>query len=322
MTTPDLRIVTAGVLVAVGVLVAAVGVTRTGGDDRPAASATWTKGPYVALGDSYTAGPDIPGRRGTPVGCARSDHNYPSLVAGQLGIPAADFSDMSCTGATIADLTAPQRTGNGTNPAQLTALSRKTRLVSVGIGGNDIGFGAVVERCVALGAVYHVIGTYVSDASPCERLYTEDGGEDRVERRIDAAGTRLADALREIERRAPQARVYVVGYPDILSADGSACRRDMSLAPGDTAYLREKEQRLNTELRERAEAAGAVYVDTYGPSKGHDACSGEDTRWIEPLLPSSAAAAVHPNARGERGMADVVLRTIRRTVRRCPGPGC
>ncbi|GGN44026.1 SGNH/GDSL hydrolase family protein [Streptomyces fuscichromogenes] len=313
MTTPDLRIVTAGVLVAVGVLAAAVGLTHDAGDDRPAASVTWTKGPYVALGDSYTAGPDIPGRHGTPVGCARSDHNYPSLVAGRLGVSAADFSDMSCTGATVADLTAPQHTGNGTNPAQLTALSRKTRLVSLGIGGNDIGFGAIIERCVAMGAVYHALGSgkFIAEDAPCERLYTEDGGEDQVERKIDAAGTRLADALGEIGRRAPQARVYVVGYPDILSADSSACRRDMSLAPGDTAYLREKEQRLNTELRERAEAAGAVYVDTYGPSKGHDACADEDTRWIEPLLPSSAAAAVHPNARGERGMADAVLRALR-----------
>ncbi|MFE2068620.1 SGNH/GDSL hydrolase family protein [Streptomyces sp. NPDC059467] len=316
MTTPDLRIVAAGVLVAVGALAAAVGVTHDAGhDDRPAASVTWTKGPYVALGDSYTAGPNIPGRHGTPAGCARSDHNYPSLVAGRLGIKAGDFSDMSCAGATVADLTAPQHTDDGTNPAQLTALSAKTRLVSLGIGGNDIGFGAIIERCVAMGAVYHALGSgkYISDDSPCEQFYigTGDGGEDQVEQKIDAAGTRLADALGEIKHRAPKARVYVVGYPDILSADSSACRRDMSLAPGDTAYLREKEQRLNTELRERAEEAEAVYVDTYGPSKGHDACSSEDTRWIEPLLPSSAAAAVHPNARGERGMADAVLRTLR-----------
>jgi hypothetical protein len=53
------------------------------------------------------------------------------------------------------------------------------------------------------------------------------------------------------------------------------------------------------------------YVDTYTPSEGHDACSAKATRWIEPLIPSSPAAAVHPNERGERGMADAVLRAVR-----------
>ncbi|MFF9776311.1 hypothetical protein ACF1HJ_21960 [Streptomyces sp. NPDC013978] len=75
-------------------------------------------------------------------------------------------------------------------------------------------------------------------------------------------------------------------------------------------HLREKEQQLNDVLRERAEAEGAVYVDTYTVSEGHDACSAEDTCWIEPLAPSSPAAAVHPNARGEEGMADAVLRAL------------
>ena len=37
-------------------------------------------GRYVALGDSYTAGPLIP-TTDLAGGCARSDHNYPTLVA-------------------------------------------------------------------------------------------------------------------------------------------------------------------------------------------------------------------------------------------------
>ncbi|MFF0013030.1 hypothetical protein [Streptomyces sp. NPDC005374] len=70
-------------------------------------------------------------------------------------------------------------------------------------------------------------------------------------------------------------------------------------------------QWLNAELRKRAGAAGAGYVDTYTPSEGRDACSAQGTRWIEPLVPKSPAAAVHPNERGERGMAEAVLRRTR-----------
>ena len=63
-------------------------------------------------------------------------------------------------------------------------------------------------------------------------------------------------------------------------------------------------------LRQDAQAAGAGYVDTYTPSVGHDACSDPASRWLEPLLPASPAAPLHPNAAGEQGMADAVIRAI------------
>jgi hypothetical protein len=120
----------------------------------------------------------------------------------------------------------------------------------------------------------------------------------------------VSAALAEIRKRSPKARVYVVGYPAILPDGGEGCARALGLAPGDVSYLRQKEQDLNAMLQREAKAAGAGYVDTFGPSTGHDACSAESSRWIEPLVPSSPAAAVHPNARGEQGMAGAVLKTV------------
>jgi hypothetical protein len=38
------------------------------------------------------------------------------------------------------------------------------------------------------------------------------------------------------------------------------------------------------------------------------------TRWIEPLIPDSPAAPMHPNALGERGIADAVLHAITATA--------
>jgi hypothetical protein len=40
---------------------------------------------------------------------------------------------------------------------------------------------------------------------------------------------------------------------------------------------------------------------------GHDACQLPGTRWIEPLVPLTLAAPVHPNALGMQGMAAVLL---------------
>src|SRR5215213_8234846 len=45
----------------------------------PAATARADGGVYVALGDSYTAGPLNPNQHGDPIDCGRSDHNYPPL---------------------------------------------------------------------------------------------------------------------------------------------------------------------------------------------------------------------------------------------------
>ncbi|MFJ8057193.1 SGNH/GDSL hydrolase family protein [Streptomyces sp. NPDC096142] len=300
-------------LLACGTLLTVVLVTRDGdGGHSGIAYAAPAKGPYMALGDSYTAGPGITDPTGTPAGCDRSAGNYPALVAAELGLKAGDFRDVSCSGATTTDLTSAQKTADGTNSPQLRALSSDTRLVTIGIGGNDIGFSSMIKRCVAMGALYRLTGSgrYVGEDAPCARGYT-DGGSDTVRARITTAGDRLTRVLTEVRRRAPEARVYVVSYPAILPADSAGCGRRMSLAPGDAAFLREKEQQLNSTLRQRASDAGVGYVDTYTPSADHNACTAKDTRWIEPLVPENPAAPVHPNARGERGMADAVLRMIR-----------
>jgi lysophospholipase L1-like esterase len=268
-----------------------------------------TAGTYVALGDSYTAGPDIPAQTSQPAGCDRSSSNYPSLVARSLGFSADHFHDVSCSGATVADLTAAQTTGNGTNPAQLSALNSTTSLVTLGIGGNDVGFSSVLTRCVELDLVPSLIGHSASGSSPCEAYYSSAGTES-IDQRISTMGTRLTGAIDAVKRDAPNARVLVIGYPDLLPADGSACANTLGITTADIAFLHHEEIRLNATLKQNAEAAGAGYVDTYTPSLGHDACSAANIRWIEPLNPSAAAAPMHPNAVGEQSMATAVLSTL------------
>ncbi|WP_427921079.1 SGNH/GDSL hydrolase family protein [Streptomyces sp. cg40] len=301
-------------LLACGTLLTVVLVTRDGDDNH--AGVTYSapsEGPYVALGDSYTAGPGITDPTGTPAGCDRSAGNYPALVAAELGLKGGKFRDVSCSGATTSDLTASQHTDNGTNPPQLRALSSDTRLVTVGIGGNDIGFSKLIKRCLAMGALYQLTGSgkYFTEDAPCARQANSGSASDAVEKKITTAGNRLTRILTEVKRRAPEARVYIVSYPAILPADSADCGREMSLAPGDVTFLREKEQDLNTALRQRASEAGVSYVDTYAPSTDHNACTAKNTRWIEPLVTENPAAPVHPNARGERGMADAVLRAVK-----------
>ncbi|MBO1417935.1 SGNH/GDSL hydrolase family protein, partial [Streptomyces sp. FH025] len=271
-------------------------------------------GPYVALGDSYTAGLKIAPQVGEPRGCSRSGVNYPALVAKGLDLAPGQFRDVSCSGARTGDLTGPQQTDGGANPAQLDALTQATRLVTLGIGGNDAGFMQVITECAKdtlVGAVKGLVGDGQADA-PCRTHYSS-GGTDQLQARVDAAGRQVGTVLQEIRRRSPQARVYVVGYPELLPGDPESCRPTLgaTIAPADLGFLVEKERQLNGMLKQRAEAAGAVFVDIAGPSAGHDMCAGEDARWVEPPFPARGLAPVHPNAKGQEAVAAAVLKAVR-----------
>lgn len=279
-------------LLALSVLLAAVVVPVTLAS--PAAAATPLT--YVALGDSYAAGPFIPAQTGTPTGCLRSDRNYPSLVARALGA-ARDvrLRDVSCSGATTEHLRAPQRTELGTNPPQLDALGPGVGLVSVTVGGNDIGFGEIVRECATRSPLHPF-------SSACRDHYTA-GGTDQLAARIDAAAPKIAAALAAVAQRAPRARVLLVGYPAILPDEGPGCFPVVPFTAGDVAYLRQTEKRLDAMLEREAQRAGADYVDTYAPTIGHDVCQRIGTKWIEGIIPTSPAAPVHPNAQGMAAMA-------------------
>ncbi len=251
---------------------------------------------YVALGDSYTAGPLIPNQSLSPLGCLRSDHNYPHLV--QPGLTTATFTDISCSGATTDDMFAAQSTEIGTNPPQLDALTADTRVVTLGIGGNDIGFTSIIENCVRL-----------NPFDPCKDDYVH-GSTDDISVRIAATAPKVDATIAAIHARAPSARVHVVGYPVILPASGYGCWPTVPITPTDVPYLRSKEIELNTMLAARAAAGGASYVDTYTSSVGHDVCKGTGTKWVEGLVPTSPAAPVHPNALGMQNTARVTLARI------------
>jgi len=271
----------------------AVAVAGVPGARETAAAAQTPPASYVALGDSFTAGPLIPNQSLDPLGCLRSDRNYPHRVAPATGLPA--FRDVSCSGADTGDMYTAQNVTPGPNPPQLGALNTGTRLVTLGIGGNDIGFTGIIENCVTL----------IPWQTPCRDRYTA-GGADELSARIAATAPKVGAVLDAIHARAPEARVLVLGYPAIVPDTGSGCWPTMPIGWNDVPYLRAKHKELNAMLSAQAAAHGATYVDVYTPSIGHDACRSVTTRWVEPIVPTQLAAPVHPNALGMTGMADVV----------------
>ena len=262
--------------------------------DTPEATPLEGYDSYVALGDSFTAGPGIPPQtQGDP--CGRSGSNYPTLVAAELAI--TDFVDVSCSAADSTAFALPQTTfGGATVPPQYDALRTDTELVTVGIGGNDIGLVQLALGRVNLAAPPQGASCAVTNTA---------GGTDRFDEAIDTFAPTYDTVVDEIRRRSPDARIVLVGYPTGIRDGG--CFPQQRIWPDDATYLQAKIDRLNTVMREQAEAAGVDYVDLRDSTRGHDACADPDNRWMEGLQVTAGAIPLHPNAAGHHNAADRVL---------------
>lgn len=240
---------------------------------------------YVALGDSYTAAPGVDPVEEASGACERSEVNYPKLVAGAYG--GSTLIDVSCSGATIADLLDGQSLSGGeaTEP-QVDSITAETDVVTISIGGNDIGALAL------LGGGCGVDG--------CENLDIP-----AIQAGLQQISTDLADLIEQVGARAPEARVLVIGYPQI-APEGEGC---------DAVPLEDDELTLaallNSELvnaqRTGAENAGAEFVDLTEATSGHALCS--DDPWINDG-DFDGAAPFHPFEAEQRAAAAEIIDTL------------
>ena len=269
----------------------------------------------VALGDSYASGPLIPVQYEQPWGCLRSSNNYAHQVARELDL---QLTDVTCSGASTKHMwethgVSPEEefaeyggafgyTGHPGNPPQLDALRDTTDIVTLQIGGNDIGFGSLATTC-GEGAIR---GTGCRQAVEAEHPFE----------RIDATAPKIRAVLEEIHRRSPNAAIYVLGYSGIFKIGPTARCEAMGVGEEDAQYLRGVQEALNAMIQSVADEAGlgysdaAEYVDVYGPSAGHTACDLPALRWVEPIVPVNAAAPVHPNLGGMTAIRDILAERV------------
>ncbi len=251
---------------------------------RPAKS---TGPEYVAIGDSYTAGGRIGALQADGADCLRSIRNYPSLVAADLGYT---LRDVSCYGASTKDVLEGDSSGI---PAQVDALSAKTKQVTVSIGGNDLGiFSSMFLTCVRTSQPH-------SPGSPCRQQF-----EARLAAKMLRVNERVGAVLDEVRKRAPEASVLVVTYLRLMPPD-SPC----SLTPfadRDVLWFAGVEKRLSDAMASAAKQRDLDVVDAHELSENHDICSGRDA-WVNGPRPKNLDGLLfHPNGAGERALAKAV----------------
>ncbi|MGW5648045.1 SGNH/GDSL hydrolase family protein [Saccharopolyspora sp. NPDC003752] len=247
---------------------------------------------YVAMGDSAAAGPLTPNPDPNLL-CFRSRENYPRVAARLIG---AKLTDVSCSGAKIEDFSGRQ---HGIMAPQYAALSDRTDLVTVTIGGNDVSLVQAAVSCVNL--LPDPLG------SSCADEFTAGGG-DELAARIDALVPRFDDALAQIRHRAPNAEIVVVGYGTYLRPGG--CYPKEPVWARDADYIQSSVDKLSAMLGERAAAHGAQFVDLGPVSEGHDICAAPAEKYYEGVFPTSVAAPLHPNAKGMQVFGRTVAEAV------------
>jgi hypothetical protein len=275
---------------------------------------------YVALGDSYSAGEGEPlgdpgwlGDTGED-GCHRSAHAYGPRVWGALDRrdPSWGIQFRPCSGAQLVALW----TDFKGNPPQFDAFSRgPADLVTIGFGGNDIGFGDIVYDCVResfgdryLDGVAERVWERLPGVDPdeCARRWRTrvDEALPTVRANLRAAYGQIIDPsfLNEPPRLKPGGKIMAIGYPRPFPDDpsGSCSLGTMSsVGVGTMNWINQSVvDPLNAVIREEAQRAGVHFVDTsdYFTRFGrHDFCVDDGSeRWITRIIPTEKQRSVHP----------------------------
>lgn len=263
-----------------------------------------TPAPYVAMGDSYSSGQGAfayDGGTTTSNKCYRSANAYGRLLHLDPKSPFSLGGFVACGGAITSDIYA-----TSTYPGvarQDTALTSHTRLVTITIGGNDIGFSSVVETCA-------------NPFSNCEDAFTT------AHNKLPSLNEKLQHAYRSILEKAPQAKLYVLGYPPIVVAGPGCPVGDRSDYPFFTEERKQKGVELlaslNKVIRDNVDLIAKLplgnqrihYIDAVNgdsPFLGHDVCAAEPFVHGLRVPPNDSSESFHPNVKGQGSYAQLAM---------------
>ena len=221
---------------------------------------------YVALGDSYSSGLGAGSYTSSSGSCDRSTKAYSQLWA-NANDPAS-YVSVACSGATTGSVIS----------SQLSALSSATTLVSITIGGNDVGFSSTMETCV------------LESTSKC--VSAIDAGEAEMSSVLPAE---LNNVLGDIAGDAPDARVVVLDYPELYDlSHSSIC---IGLSTTDRTDLNQAADELDSAIQAAAGRYGDAFVDVRPNFAGHEIC--DSSSWLHSVNILDVSESYHPTASGQ-----------------------
>jgi GDSL-like Lipase/Acylhydrolase family/RTX calcium-binding nonapeptide repeat (4 copies) len=249
---------------------------------NPAGDGTW-----VAMGDSFSSGEGAdwfhPDTNTDANGCRRSDA-YASIANAGLETPydPDHFLFVACSGARIPDFMSRAQYPNspagihGGKPQieYLREVGPRAAVVTLTMGGNDMGFSNVIEACAGSAILFHSgqNATYdvpyltsfnqtarASDwralAATCDRYNNRNLGSFAigVEQNIRSKRSELIDLYNAAAAAAPSANIYVAGYPVFIPGENTAtpsCPSLVGLNGQERTWLRTLILMANSVIRD------------------------------------------------------------------------
>lgn len=288
---------------------------------------------YLALGDSFAAGEGaFDYKDGTDTDsnkCHLSRQAYPFLLKTKM--IANSVESVACSGAVIEDVTSKNDSYAGQEStkkefsdysetelasvletfavgkiSQLQFIDEhKPNVITVSMGGNNLGFGKKTLACV---------------------LYdkqTRDTCFDNYEQRrgiIEEAKAQIQPLKEGFGRLKENAgAVYVVGYPKIVKAGGVYCKGNVHLNDEEKEAVDQITEIVNDAVETAAKQAGVFYVDTEDALIGHRLCETPDNKQIAvhgitagndrgyKSLKFIGAESYHPTELGQKLYAEAVF---------------
>lgn len=281
------------------------------------------KAQYVALGDSFQAGEGsfqyLAGTDTATNKCHRSATAYPhQLVAS--GAVTAELNFWACSGSTVASLRTkavndsaapwndpahPATSTGGQLPAQsaLDRLSLNTHLVTVGVGGNDVGFSSILMGCLR---------DSMAGPAECKETYN-DVFTQRLDRAV-AEGLWLS-LFFEIKSRAPLATVVAVGYPMFFPEHGASAPC-YGISPEDQQWINDGTRAVNEAIKTAATSLNIDYVELGSTSSGNELCSGASEQFFHGVLVDASGVrseSFHPTPAGHARMTTAIAAHLNNT---------
>ncbi|MEU5345657.1 NocE [Streptomyces sp. NPDC020766] len=241
-----------------------------------------------------------------------------------------DFQFIACGGARYFQILRNTQYGE---PAQLDKgyLDQNTTLVTLSVGGNDMRFTDIFRHCITALTVCNNDSLGNEDPDTGEEVSGETGALDQWAPTWarDTVRPRLVTTLNEIHKRAPNAKIVLMGYPKILDGNGQCIP---GIGTEEAPWLNEMADNVATEMKGAvADAnsrynANAVFSDPRDEFAGKAICgdpetihgvvlsghSKADNRDVD-WLPGNVAPSMksfHPKVAGARVFADSLEHTL------------
>ena len=193
---------------------------------------------------------------------------------------------MSCSGATTANVLTTDQEGS---PPQIDAVTSDTALVTITVGGNDIGYVATAFACGAQSSACAVDQAQLTSALATLR-------------------NSLATIIGTIRATAPSAKIVLVTYPRLVPPTSCPALNYTAVGNQIVGSMGEDLEQIFLDV---ARSRRVLLADPYAIGTAHGPCAPGAERWIAGHT-VTVGFPYHPTPQGHIEMATLVEQSLGR----------